>query len=211
MEYPNLAEVEQRSKRYWNVDGIPEIVMGGFWLLMGVAFVLQDLVPIDSWLAAAHSWAVMLVLMVFGLSANRIAKILKSKYTYPRSGYVEFREPSQSQRLLRFTVGGLAAAGFAVMIALSVKYRAIADISGPAFGVLMACGFLVASRQQGMGHFVWLSLISLLLGAALYPMKLAWMALSWFFIVMGVIFATVGIWRLRSFVRSIPLPGGNDL
>jgi hypothetical protein len=210
MEYPNLTEVESRSKRYWDVDGIPEIVMGGVWIVWGVAFLLRDFIPRDSRLAGLSSWIVLIALVVVCWPANWIIRTLKNKYTFPRGGYVKFSDPPRSQRLLSMAAAGLVAAAIAVLVGLSAKHQTLADLSVPVFGVLMAGGFLIVSRRQGMGHFVWFSLISLVLGAVLYPLKLQWMGMPWYFIGMGVPFAAMGIYRLRAYVRSVPLPGGDE-
>ncbi|HTY61321.1 MAG TPA: hypothetical protein VMG30_03590 [Acidobacteriota bacterium] len=211
MEYPDLTELEGRSKRYWDVDGIPEFVMGSVFMLWGAAFVLRDLIPRGYRFAEACSWAIVVGLVISGWVANWIIKVLKNKYTFPRAGYVKFLEPTRSKRLLYGFVGGLSAAAFAIVFVLSMKNRAIADLSGPAIGLIMACGFLVVSRRPGMHHFIWYSLFSLVLGAALYPLKLEWAATWWYFIGIGAAFAVGGACRLRAFVRSIPLPGGNEL
>ncbi|MEO0249670.1 MAG: hypothetical protein ABIN58_09090 [candidate division WOR-3 bacterium] len=210
MEYPDLAEVAGRSKRYWNVDGIPETVMGGWLIVLGVAYLLPDLLPRGSRIVQVYSSFSWLILIASALAANWIIKRLKAKYTFPRGGYVKFQDPKPSQRLLYVLVGGLTAAAFASLVALSVKNQAIVDLLGPGIGVLMSGGFLVASRRPGMRYSLWLSLISLALGAALYPLKLKWMAVPWFLLGMGASFTAVGVFRLRAFIRSVPLPGENE-
>ena len=210
MEYPDLNEVERRSKRYWTVDGIPEIVMGGIWILWGAAFLVPEFLARDSRFARGYSGFVWVILLASAFAANWIMKTLKNKYTFPRAGYVQFNEPRRSQRILTVLMGGLIAAALVPLFAISVKHQVIADVAAPAIGTLMAGGFLIASRRQGMPHWIWLSLISLILGAALYPLKLAWVALPWYFIGMGVAFALAGSCRFRAFVRSIPLPGGSE-
>lgn len=210
MEYPNLDEMERRSKRYWNADGIPEIVMGCLWIVLGGAFLLRDSLPRASSLAAYYSMMLIGILVIGMLFAKWIVKILKNKYTFPRGGYMELREPTRLQRLLRGTVGGLIGGATALMIGLSVKHQTIADLASPAIGVLIAAAFLFASRQPGMRHFLWLSLASIVLGIAMYPLKLQWSTLYWYFIVIGICMAVMGACRFRSFIRSIPLPGGNE-
>jgi hypothetical protein len=210
MNYPDLAEVEKRSKLYWNQDGIPEIVMGGLWIVIGGAFLLRDSLPQASGLAAYYSMILILILMIAFLSAKWIVKILKDKYTFPRGGYMKLPEQTRPQRLLRGAVGGLIGGTTAVMIGLSVKHQTIADLASPAIGVLMAVAMLIASRRPGMRHFIWLSLASIILGVVLYPLKLQWSALYWFFIAIGISMAATGVCRFRSFVRSVPLPGGNE-
>lgn len=211
MEYPDLVEVEGRSKRYWSLDGIPEIVMGAIWVVLGFAFLVRDLILPGSRLEGVYSMVMPMAVLVIFLMANWVMKMLKEKYTFPRGGYVKFQDPSRLRQILTMAAGGLVAAAFIVVVAISVRHRAIAAVSAPAIGVLMAGGFLVASRRPGMRHWVWFSLFALVLGAALYPLHLGWMVLSWFFVLIGVPMFVSGICRLRAFVRSVPLTGGNEL
>ncbi len=210
MEYPDLTEIEGRSKRYWDVDGIPEIVMGGAFVLWGAGLLSRDFIPRNSRYADVLAWLPMVVLLVSSLIANWAIKALKNKYTYPRAGYVKFLEQARSKKLLTALVSGLSGAIVAVLFVLSARVKTIADLSGPAFGVVMALGLFVVSQRPGMRHFIWYSLYSLVLGAALYPLRLEWSAISWFFIAIGLAFVLGGTWRLRAFVRSVPLPGGNE-
>jgi len=112
MEYPDLNEVERRSKRYWTLDGIPEIVMGGIGILWGAAYLVPEFLPKDSRIVHAYSESIWLVLIASALAANWVMKKLKNKYTFPRAGYVQFHEPKKSQRILTAALGGLIAAAF---------------------------------------------------------------------------------------------------
>jgi hypothetical protein len=210
MEYPDLTEMERRSKRYWNVDGIPEMVMGIVWIVWGAGFLVQNAIPKGSRFSSLESWILPIALVGSGFAASWIIKILKNKYTFPRGGYVKFNAPPRSQRILTAVVAGLAAAVFAALFAFAASGRFDANVFGPIIGLIMAVGFLFGSRQPGLRHFVWFSLISLVFGAALYPLKLGWLALPWFFIVMGVPFIVAGVCRLRAYVRSVPLQGGDE-
>ena len=49
MPHLNLREIENRPHRYWNVDGLPEIVMGALWVLWGLAFLSPDLFLKGGW------------------------------------------------------------------------------------------------------------------------------------------------------------------
>ena len=40
-----LRDLAARPRRYWHVDGIPELVMGLVWLLWGGALLLGEALP----------------------------------------------------------------------------------------------------------------------------------------------------------------------
>ena len=98
MEYPDLAEVERRPRRYWNLDGIPEFIMGGLWVVWGFAFLVSSYLPGGSRIARVYSMVFPMILVVSALGSNWLAKQLKKKYTFPRAGYVEFHDPTRRAR-----------------------------------------------------------------------------------------------------------------
>jgi hypothetical protein len=186
------------------------MVMGVVFVVWGAAHLLQDLLPRDSRFVRVYSWLYLLVLVVSALAANWITKKLKDKYTFPRGGYVKFHEPTRSRLLLGGIAGGLTAAAVAVLIPLSFRNRSIADLFVLTFSVVMAIGFVFLSRRLGMRHYTGLSLLSVLLGTTLYLLRLEWNGMWWFFVGIGMAFTVVGSFRLRAFVRSVPIPGGNE-
>jgi len=210
MEYPNLAEMEARSKRYWTVDGIPEMVMGVLWIVWGSGFLVQDAIPEGSRLSHLYGWMVLTLMMVSAFAANWAIKALKNKYTFPRGGYVKFSDPPKSQRWIVAVAAALVAVAISSMHVLAVRGRFDANVVAPVAGLVMAAGFLFGSRNPGMRHFLWFSLISLVLGAALYPLKLGWNALPWLLVGMGLPFIIAGVCRFRAYIRSVPIRGGEE-
>lgn len=207
MEYTDLAEVEGRPLRYWYLDGIPDLVLGAVWILWGVAFLIPNYLPKGSWLGIYWS-IVPAILVASGVAANWLTKKLKTKYTFPRAGYVEFNEPSRSQLLTGILLACLIAAALAGVIALA-RTHDIADLSAPGLGALMAGAFLVVSKRRRLRHWVWLSAAALVLGLALYPLKLGWMGMQWVLVVIGTASVVVGALRLRAFLKTVP-PAGRD-
>ena len=145
------------------------------------------------------------ILVISGVAANWLTRKLKARWTFPRAGYVEFREPSRSQLILGAALALLVAAALAGVIALTRTHE-IGDLSAPAIGALMAGAFLVASRRPGQRHWVWFAAATLLLGIVLYPLKLGWMGMQWILVVIGS--ASIA-WRFRAFLKSVP-PSGRD-
>jgi hypothetical protein len=214
MEYPNLTEIEGRSKRYWTVDGIPEMVMGAVFIIWGAGLLVQNLaqnmVPKGSRLADLCGWIALTLMVVSGLSANPIINALKSKYTFSRGGYVKFSDPAKSKLWITAIAAGLVAVVLSLLGALAVRGRFDVNLIAPASGLILAIGFLFNSKKPGMRHFLWFSIISLVMGIALYPLKLGWNALPWLLIGMGVPFIVSGFCRLRTYVRSVPIQGGDE-
>jgi hypothetical protein len=86
----NFSEVEQRVKRYWFKDGLGELVGGGMILLIGLYFAGQEGLPEGS--VGRTLLQSSLVLLVIGgaLATRWLVNSLKTRLTYPRTGYVEY-------------------------------------------------------------------------------------------------------------------------
>ena len=104
MEQPDLDDVARRSQKYWDVDGLPELMMGLLWMLWGGAWLFGEALP-DDWRADAFWTAVPALLAGSGVAAIWATKRLKQRLTFPRTGYVDWKEPSRSARLM---AGGVA-------------------------------------------------------------------------------------------------------
>jgi len=209
MEYPELADIERRAVRYWNVDGLPEIVMGALWVLWAVAFLLPEYRIRGGW--RETYWAVVPFLLVgSGFASVWLTKKLKAKWTFPRAGYVEWKEPSRAHHLLTALIAGAVAAGLTGLIVVG-RGEGFADLAAPGFGALLAGAFLIASKRQRLPHFLWLSAASLLLGFVLYPLHLGWNGMSWLMLAIGAATALAGSLRFRSFLRSVPQAPVGDL
>src|SRR5688500_1059300 len=87
----HLADVEQRVKRYWYTDGIAELAGGGMFILLGVYFACQEFLGQKSMIGGIlQASSILLMIGVMALS-RRLVNALKTRLTYPRTGYVEYR------------------------------------------------------------------------------------------------------------------------
>ena len=50
MQNVNLKDIESRPQQYWNIDGLPEVVMGGLWIIWGLASLIPDFLPKGRWI-----------------------------------------------------------------------------------------------------------------------------------------------------------------
>src|SRR5512138_5195 len=92
----SLAEIEGRVRRYWFSDGIGELMGGALFLLLGLYFSAQqyfgDQSPIGIILQSSF-----VILVIGGVFVGRwMINQLKSRLTYPRTGYVEYRVKDKS-------------------------------------------------------------------------------------------------------------------
>lgn len=88
----------RRAASYWFVDRLPEIVTGASFVLLGcVSWWMLD--RSHPWMArmVATGLALVLMALVFGWERT-VARYLKARLTYPRTGYVRPPEPAGNAR-----------------------------------------------------------------------------------------------------------------
>jgi hypothetical protein len=154
MQYPDLNEIERRPKKYWNADGVPELVMGAIWILWGVTMALPASLHLGNWL-----W---MVLIFSGLAANPAIKKLKQRFTFPRTGYVEWKPLSGVTKMVTMLLGAGSAAAF-VFLMRAATVQGFMDLLPPACASLFALLFLSAAIWHKLPHLLVGSALSLVL------------------------------------------------
>jgi hypothetical protein len=200
--HAELRDLADRPRRYWNVDGIPELMMGLVWIIWGGALILGESIPRGSFFGLY--WLVVpAVLVLSGFASNWAVRKLKERLTYPRTGYIEYHDPGGRVRILTALVAIVSAA---VMAALLITARAAGaeHTAAPAIGVILSLALLVASVRQRAPHFLALAGVALTLGLAFAALRLGWAAVPWMFLWLGLAATILGAWRLRRYVRLHP-------
>jgi hypothetical protein len=197
-----LRDLDSRPKRYWNVDGIPELVMGLVWIVWGTAFLVGEVIPRGS--AANIYWGVFpAILVLSGVASNWVVRKLKERLTYPRTGYVEYREPGPRVRLMTALLAVLSAGALAALV-VTGRAAGFERTAAPVIGVILSLAFVVASIRQKAPQFLALAGVALALGAAFAALRLGWTAMSWLFVWLGAAASIIGAWRLRRYLRRHP-------
>ena len=201
------AQAAQRTQQYWYTDGIAELVMGGFFVLLGLYFGAQALLPEDSFLGSMLGPALLLVVVGGGMLGRRLIGKLKERLTYPRTGYVAYRQPSNRRRWLT------AALAFGMALLVSVLFARspasqqwIPAISGLLIGVFW---MYYAHRLEVVRLYV-MAAISAIAGAAITLSGMAEsIGLPLYYVVMGsllVISGGITLWvylrRTRDLLRE---------
>ena len=201
---PNLINLEHRSRQYWNIDGLPELGMGLLWIVWGGAWLFGQSLPKGG--ASQMYWMFAPVLLVVtGLASTWAVRKLKARITFPRTGYVEWKEPTRTHRL---GAAALAIAAGAAIAGLAVARRRVdgfAPLAAPALGVLLSLGFVGASVTQRAPHLLVLGGVALALGVAFGRVDAGWEAMNWLFVALGAVTALAGALRLRLFLKRNPL------
>jgi hypothetical protein len=203
----NLSDVEQRVKRYWFTDGIGELIGGGMFILLGVYFALQEFLGQNSLLSGILQVSLVLVMIGGMYVSRRLINALKTRVTYPRTGYVEYRVDERNMKarriwvvILAFTISALTM----VFVRMFQFFDSIVAITGLAVGLVLV---ILRAKSAGLARFYVLGAVSIVLGLVLSISQLQnAYSLGLFYGAMGVCFIISGGLTLRRYLEENPLP-----
>jgi hypothetical protein len=203
----NFSDVEQRVKRYWFSDGIAELSGGGMFLLLGLYFTLQQFLGQDSTFGGLLQASLALLMIAGAYFSRRLVNSLKTRITYPRTGYVEYQVDPKAARsrpilamLLAFAVSALSIA----FIRMFQAFDSMVAVTGVVVGMILV---LLRAKVSGLARFYILGAISMVLGIILSVSGLPnGYSLGLFYALMGLCFMISGGFTLQSYLRQNPLP-----
>lgn len=203
----NVFDIEQRVKRYWYTDGIGELIGGGMFILLGIYFALQGFLGQNSMIGGILQVSLILV-MIGGMAVSRrLINTLKTRLTYPRTGYVEYQVDEQKMKFRRVWVMILAfviSTLTMVFVRLFQAFDSIVAVTGVAVGLILV---ILRAKSAGLSRFYILGTISIALGLALSMSGLSnGYNLGLFYGLMGLCFMLSGGWTLRRYLEANPLP-----
>ncbi len=203
----NLSDVQQRVNRYWYADGLAEIIGGGMFLLLAVYFALQDFIGPDSTLSGILQASLALLMIGGAFASRRLINSLKTRLTYPRTGYVEYRANKKDigrKRVLVFILAFTISALTIAFVGIFKSFNSVVAVTGFIVGVILV---LLRGKASGLFRFYVLGAVSLLLGLALSASGLSeGYALGLYYGLMGVCFLISGGLTLTHYLHENPLP-----
>lgn len=207
-----MLDVEQRVKRYWYSDGLAELSSGGMFILLGLYFGIQGYFGESSIVSVILQLSLVLIMLGGLFGVRWMVNTLKTRLTYPRTGYVEYRVNEKETTQRRYVV--VAVAMFiAIASMILAKYIRILDSMVLITGVLVAVVFIaLRGRSSGVTRFYILGGYSLLLGIGLSLSGLIdEYNLALFYGLLGVAILVSGGLVLFRYLRENPLPAeGSD-
>lgn len=152
--------IAQRTFRYWYDDGLVELVGAALFALLALFFYLQAVAPKGP--VAGFSALILPILVVAGtLGAKRIVRAAKERFTYPRTGFVSYRQPSRARRGWSAALAALLGALIAAWVLRSgVSFNLLLLVQGGIFAV----GFAVPGWRFGLRRFLGLAALAVLAG-----------------------------------------------
>jgi len=154
----------------------------------------------------------MVVFMVGGiLGANWLVNTLKTRFTYPRTGYVEYRARDRESNQRRYIVMGVALA-LAVGSIVLINYIRGLDSMVLGTGILIAAVFIaLQGKSSGVTRFFYLGGLSFALGIGLSLDSLSQAYnLAVFYGLLGMSILISGVLVLRRYLSEHPLPAEDE-
>ena len=207
----NFLDVEQRVKRYWFSDGIGELAGGGMFLLLGAYFGIPQFLGDNNLLSGILQSSLVLVLIggIFGV--RWLVTLLKTRLTYPRTGYVEYRVDRKNALRIR-TLAMAFAMVMAFLMVLLARSIQIVDSTVLVTGIVVGVVFiLLRGKSFGVQRFYILGAISVVIGTMLSFSDLPnGYSLAAFYGLMGLVVMISGGWVLFRYLKENPLPAEGD-
>ena len=203
----NISEVERRVKCYWYTDGLGELIGGGMFILLGLYFAAQELLGQNSLLGGILQASLALLLIGGMFVSRRLINTLKTRLTYPRTGYVEYQVDEgklKSRRIWVIIVAFMVSALTMIFVRLFEFFDAMVAVTEVAVGLIL---MILRAKSAGLARFYILGIASVVLGLALSISTLPdGYSLGLFYGLMGVCFLLSGGWTLRGYLAENPLP-----
>jgi hypothetical protein len=206
---PDVDSLMKRTIGSWYEDGLADLTYGSYLLALGAVLLAQVLTPSDSPLQLLWAAVVPLVILLGGVGAAWVTHRLKSRLTYPRTGYISFeRRYSGFSRRARI----IAAVFLSAVISAGtvVASGRLANLS-LVFGLVLCGAFAYLWQRLGLRRYLVVAVWCLLVGAALAPLPFtmeqggaACLGLA------GLGLGTAGLAAWRRFDRTAPFAEASD-
>jgi hypothetical protein len=196
-------EIEQKTRRYWYVDGLAEIFIGLLLVVTGLLVVAPEQLPSGSWLRLIAVAAMVVIIGGGSWLGGRLVKSVKARVTYPRTGYVNYRRPSRQRRLRNFLILlPIAALWTAVILIFGKGLIAwIPLIDG------LVLGAILWYAGKGLLRFNLMAGLSLLVGGILAYSQIGGLSgQALFDLIMGLCLAVSGTITLIQYLSQTSTP-----
>jgi hypothetical protein len=199
-----LDQVAQRPRRYWFEDGLTELISGGLFLLIGVFSLVEGLAPPQSEIRRIAGIAGLITMIVGPWLARPMIRRLKERLTYPRTGYVSYRQPKKSRRAIAMIVALIVAAAVVwILMLLPGSLDWIPLIEGAAVGTFL----FYQGQSFNLTRFYILATLAAALGVGLSIAGIGnLVGMGLFFSVMSIAILLSGGLTLHNYIDQAPPP-----
>ncbi|MFO7622814.1 MAG: hypothetical protein R6V73_00560 [Anaerolineales bacterium] len=195
----------QRTQTYWYADGLAEIGFTIICLMLSAYFYGQAMLAPGSLLFRILDVGFLLILILGILISRKVVTILKTRLTYPRTGYVSYKQPKPSQRLGSIAIAIVTSA--IIILVISFGSDNIGAYLPIVTGVLLGTILILFAYRSRVSRYYLLATISALLGSGLSLSGVGDMlGLSYYYGLMGLVVLISGLLVLRDYlIKTQPI------
>ena len=211
-----LDQKQLRAMQYWYVDGTYEFNMGGICLVLGIYFLALS--KFESTKFADFLNVIMVLVFIGGIFLiNWFIRQLKTRVTFPRTGYVSYKRERGLKRITRLIIVGLVAGIIAALGSLAIvdfsaeflirtsREYSLNWLSGMT-GILMAFAASIFAIRMKISRFYFIAILSIAIGfMTMFISEGMHFGLGLYYALMGVILLVIGGFVLSTYLRS-PTP-----
>lgn len=202
-----MMDVEGRVRRYWYSDGIAEISVGLVFLILGLFFGVQGYFGEESKVSSILQVSMIVVMVGSIFGTQWLVNTLKSRLTYPRTGYVEYRAKDKESTQRRFMVVGtglVVAVASIVFVSFFREVDSMVLVSSILVGIIF---IFLRGKSSGVVRFYYFGALSFALGVLLsFNQLVRLLNLGLFYGVLGAVILISGIFVLRNYLNDNPMP-----
>jgi len=205
MNNNDMKQVEKRVRRYWYTDGIAELASGGMFLLLGLYFGVLGYFEEGSLVSVILQVSMLLVFVGGAFAVRWLVNTLKSRLTYPRTGYVEYRVKDSDTRKRRWVIV-VSAMVISAVSGVLVNYIRVLDSMVFITGLLVGVIFIaLRGKSSGLKRFYVLGGLAIVSGIALSYSGLPQVyTLTLFYGLLGIAILISGGLVLRRYLAENP-------
>jgi hypothetical protein len=198
--------IRKRTQQYWYIDGISEIGGGATLFFVGLFYLVLELLQPSTLRAILTGFLQPIIILALIFGCRYAVRKCKEKITYPRSGFVQYRERTSKRRWFVAVVSGTVAALTTIGITLVSDWVRVAILP-------VICGFFMSllefyiGSMIGVARFYWLAAVPLITGITLSLIRVSdQMAIAVLLGLTGLVWMVSGIIVLTAYLRRYPLP-----
>lgn len=201
-EMININEVIRNTRRYWYVDGLSEISGGVLIALIALTYYLSYQVENIATRSLLLGFGQPAVIILGTVLARKVIAYLKEKITYPRTGYLSFKQQKGNKRVRRVLMVIILAVITSVLVTFFLK--AFPDRYLPLLtAVLLGVFTLYLGYQNAVPRFFVVSVLTIVWGGFLtwfYPDFVLIFPLL--FAGIGIIWIIAGLWTFIRYMQQ---------
>jgi hypothetical protein len=152
----SIERTIQRTRQYWYIDGFGEILTSVILILLAVLNAISGLPMFSSISGLFISIGYPLIVLIGVIWGRKLVKTLKEKFTFPRTGYIQYIQPAPSIRRKKAITAGMIA--FAISFLTVIFTRGLDDrwlTLGT--GLIFAAFLVYFALQIPLNRFYWLA------------------------------------------------------